>query len=168
MDHGGLVGEILYFVISTFFQRVGAHLAFTFMFLSGLLLLTGASIASVMRATGGAFSGRGRPGARADAGFARMVAGERAATPGAGTMEHGAATLSGGVFAEPEGEPEIRVLEDEEDEDDEEAKRKKSRWPTRSSSRPSGSRRRAAARRGRTGTSAGESSSRPRALADRR
>jgi DNA segregation ATPase FtsK/SpoIIIE, S-DNA-T family len=119
MHHGGLVGEILYFVISTFFQRVGAHLAFTFMFLSGLLLLTGASIASVMRATGGAFTDAvGRARAQTQD-FARMVAGERAATPGAGTTEHAAPTLGGGVFAEPEGEPEIRVLEDDEDDEEE-------------------------------------------------
>jgi S-DNA-T family DNA segregation ATPase FtsK/SpoIIIE len=118
MHHGGLVGEILYFAISTFFQRVGAHLAFTFMFLSGLLLLTGASIASVMRATSGAFTDAvGRARAQTQD-FARMVAGERAATPVAETTEHGGATLGGGVFAEPEGEPEIRVLEDEEDDEE--------------------------------------------------
>jgi DNA segregation ATPase FtsK/SpoIIIE, S-DNA-T family len=56
-EHGGLVGECLYFVCSTLFQRVGAHIAFTFLFLSSLLLLTGASVAGVLRAGGGVLSG---------------------------------------------------------------------------------------------------------------
>src|SRR5205085_1094060 len=77
-------------------------------------------IASVVRATGGAFTDAvGRARAQTQD-FVRLVVGERAATPGAGTMEHGAPTLGGAAFAEPEGEPEIRILEDDEEEEDEE------------------------------------------------
>ena len=35
-EHGGLVGELLYFAISSLFQRIGAHIAFVFLFASGL------------------------------------------------------------------------------------------------------------------------------------
>ena len=50
-EHGGLVGEALFWVARTLFQEVGAHLLFAFLVLAGVLLLTGASIAGVVRAT---------------------------------------------------------------------------------------------------------------------
>jgi DNA segregation ATPase FtsK/SpoIIIE, S-DNA-T family len=56
-EHGGIVGECLYFLTSALFQRVGAHIAFTCMFLSGLLLLTGATVAGLVRGSGEAFGG---------------------------------------------------------------------------------------------------------------
>jgi DNA segregation ATPase FtsK/SpoIIIE, S-DNA-T family len=59
-EHGGLVGEALYVLTSTLFQRIGAHLAFIFMLVSGMLLITGASISAVFEATGGALRGAGR------------------------------------------------------------------------------------------------------------
>ena len=49
--HGGLVGESLYWVTSTLFSRVGAHLIFVFLLIVGLMLLTGASISGVIAAT---------------------------------------------------------------------------------------------------------------------
>src|SRR5439155_10795384 len=70
-DHGGLVGEALYFAASTLFQRAGAHLAFCFMLLSGALLVTGASITGLVRlaadaARGATARGRGLGRAFAD------------------------------------------------------------------------------------------------------
>jgi DNA segregation ATPase FtsK/SpoIIIE, S-DNA-T family len=50
-EHGGIVGESLYKVVSTLFSDVGAHLLFAFLLLAGVLLLTGASIAGVLTAT---------------------------------------------------------------------------------------------------------------------
>jgi S-DNA-T family DNA segregation ATPase FtsK/SpoIIIE len=76
-EHGGLVGELLYVTISTLFQRVGAHLAFLFMFASGILLLTGASIAAVLQATGGALRGAGRRFKVQTHEFAQVVLRER-------------------------------------------------------------------------------------------
>ena len=76
-EHGGLVGETLYVVISTLFQRIGAHLAFVFMFASGVLLLTGASIAAVVQATGGALRGAGRSFKRQTHEFGQIVIRER-------------------------------------------------------------------------------------------
>jgi DNA segregation ATPase FtsK/SpoIIIE, S-DNA-T family len=49
--HGGLVGESLYWVTSTLFSRVGAHLIFVFLLIVGVMLLTGASISSVIAST---------------------------------------------------------------------------------------------------------------------
>ncbi len=48
---GGLVGEGLYWIARTLFQGVGAHLLFVFLLLAGILLLTGGSIAGLLRAT---------------------------------------------------------------------------------------------------------------------
>ena len=48
MDRGGVAGETLYWATSTLFSNAGAHLAFLFMFMGGLLLLTGASISQLI------------------------------------------------------------------------------------------------------------------------
>ncbi|MDQ3721175.1 MAG: DNA translocase FtsK 4TM domain-containing protein, partial [Actinomycetota bacterium] len=49
--HGGLVGEGLFYVTRTLFQEVGAHLLFGFLALAGVLLLTGASVAGLVKGT---------------------------------------------------------------------------------------------------------------------
>ena len=49
--HGGAVGETLFWVARTLFQEIGAHIIFIFLFVAGFMLLTGASIAGVIRAT---------------------------------------------------------------------------------------------------------------------
>jgi DNA segregation ATPase FtsK/SpoIIIE, S-DNA-T family len=49
--HGGMVGEALFTVISGALGVVGAHIVCVFLFLAAVLLLTGASIASVVQAT---------------------------------------------------------------------------------------------------------------------
>jgi S-DNA-T family DNA segregation ATPase FtsK/SpoIIIE len=51
-DRGGLLGEWLHEGISTLLGDVGAHVIAIFVFLAGVLLLTGASIAGVLKATG--------------------------------------------------------------------------------------------------------------------
>jgi DNA segregation ATPase FtsK/SpoIIIE, S-DNA-T family len=48
---GGLAGEALYWGASTALGTVGAHIVAVFMFLAAVLLLTGASIAGVVKAT---------------------------------------------------------------------------------------------------------------------
>ena len=50
-SHGGMVGEALYAVVSTALGSVGAHIVCVFLFAAAALLLTGASIASVVQAT---------------------------------------------------------------------------------------------------------------------
>ena len=79
--HGGLVGEALFWAARSLVQEIGAHILFAFLLVTGTLLLTGASIAGVVRntragvasttrrvreSTGelGAIAGRGRRGDR--------------------------------------------------------------------------------------------------------
>ncbi|MEA2439502.1 MAG: segregation ATPase FtsK/SpoIIIE, family [Thermoleophilaceae bacterium] len=50
-EHGGAVGELLFFVSKTLFSTFGAHIIFVFLMLAGVLLLTGGSIAGVLSAT---------------------------------------------------------------------------------------------------------------------
>ncbi len=49
---GGILGDVLHYVGASAFGALGAHLIAVFLFLAGLLLITGATIAGVLRATG--------------------------------------------------------------------------------------------------------------------
>ena len=62
---GGMAGEALYWASSTLLGGVGAHILAVFLFLAGVLLLTGASVAGVVKATDRLDHARGRrPAAR--------------------------------------------------------------------------------------------------------
>src|SRR3954447_7050826 len=50
-EHGGVIGDGMYFVAKTLFSSFGAHIIFVFLLLAGVLLLTGASVAGVLSAT---------------------------------------------------------------------------------------------------------------------
>lgn len=52
IEHGGAVGEALYWATTTLFQRIGAHIIVLLMLVSGALLLTGTTVAAVFAATG--------------------------------------------------------------------------------------------------------------------
>jgi DNA segregation ATPase FtsK/SpoIIIE, S-DNA-T family len=99
MDRGGLIGEALYWGISSLFSRAGAHLAFVFAFAAGLLLITETSAATIVRharelATGGV------RGLRDRLAHERRLARDDAA-PAA-------------WYPEPAGEPEVRALHEQE------------------------------------------------------
>ena len=49
--HGGLMGEALFWTTRTLFQETGTHLLFLFLLTAGVLLLTGGSIAGILRTT---------------------------------------------------------------------------------------------------------------------
>ena len=49
--HGGLSGESLYWASSKLFSDAGSHILFAFLLIAGVLLLTGASIASLVSGT---------------------------------------------------------------------------------------------------------------------
>ena len=51
-SHGGIAGEALYQLTHRLVQDVGVDILVVFLLLTGVILLTGASIASVIRATG--------------------------------------------------------------------------------------------------------------------
>src|SRR5215211_2724561 len=59
-ERGGLAGEALYDITSKLLGDVGSHIVAIFLFLAGVLLLTGASVASVVKATGDSVSTTGR------------------------------------------------------------------------------------------------------------
>ncbi|MGI9019702.1 MAG: DNA translocase FtsK [Solirubrobacterales bacterium] len=71
-EHGGAVGEGLYWATTTLFQRIGAHLVAVVMLVSGALLLSGATVAGVL-------AGAGRAAQRAHAGTREMTGSVRAA-----------------------------------------------------------------------------------------
>src|SRR5436190_13229065 len=50
-ERGGIVGEALYYSASNLIGAVGAHILAVFLFAAAILLLTGASIAGVVKAT---------------------------------------------------------------------------------------------------------------------
>ena len=52
VEHGGAVGESLYWASTTLFQRLGAHILVVLMFVSGALLLTGTTLGALFGATG--------------------------------------------------------------------------------------------------------------------
>jgi S-DNA-T family DNA segregation ATPase FtsK/SpoIIIE len=52
-DRGGYLGDGLFYVSSNLIGSIGTHILALFLFLAGLLLLTGASVAGVLKATGG-------------------------------------------------------------------------------------------------------------------
>ena len=51
-DRGGALGEFLFWASSTLFSTVGSHILFVFLLTGGVLLLTGASLATILSATG--------------------------------------------------------------------------------------------------------------------
>src|SRR5829696_3615921 len=53
-EHGGLLGESLFWASAKLFSVAGSHILFTFLLLAGVLLLTGASIAGIVSATSSA------------------------------------------------------------------------------------------------------------------
>src|SRR4051812_513531 len=57
---GGMVGEGLYWGTSTLLGDVGAHIVAIFLFLAAVLLLTGASLAGVLKATSDSVTSTGR------------------------------------------------------------------------------------------------------------
>ena len=52
VEHGGAVGEALYWASTTLFQRIGAHILALLMAISGVLLLTGTTVAGALGTTG--------------------------------------------------------------------------------------------------------------------
>ncbi len=62
--HGGAIGESLYWASTTLFQRLGAQILAVLMLMSGILLLTGMTIANLVQSAGAAT--RRASGATAD------------------------------------------------------------------------------------------------------
>ena len=54
VEHGGALGEALYWASTNLFQRLGAHILALLMLASGVLLITGTTVAGAVGATGSA------------------------------------------------------------------------------------------------------------------
>jgi S-DNA-T family DNA segregation ATPase FtsK/SpoIIIE len=98
MDRGGLVGEALYWAISSLFSRAGAHLVFVFAFAAGLLLTTGVSVATLLHHARELLT-NGAGGLRERLSHERDRARDDAAR--------------GAWYSEPEGEPDVRALHEQ-------------------------------------------------------
>jgi S-DNA-T family DNA segregation ATPase FtsK/SpoIIIE len=74
-DRGGYLGEALLYVTSNLVGSIGAHILALFLLLAGVLLLTGASVAGVLQATGNGVADTTRvlrtAGGRAESGLRR-------------------------------------------------------------------------------------------------
>ena len=81
VEHGGAVGEALYWASTTLFQRLGAHILAVLMLVSGTLLLTGTTVAGFLGQPGGRCAEPGRAPATSPARFAPSAG--RRPTPGA-------------------------------------------------------------------------------------
>jgi S-DNA-T family DNA segregation ATPase FtsK/SpoIIIE len=122
--HGGGLGEILYWSATTLFQRLGAHILDILLVLSGVILMTGGSIASGLRGAGRA----ARQAAPRTRELAIAVRGEGRAAPATGSAE----TFAGptdhfepelirdgtGSFAEPRHAPRFEPFDRESAEGD--------------------------------------------------
>ena len=105
--HGGIVGEALYWITRTLVSDLGAHIAFVFLLLAGVLLLTGASVAGVIVATRAGLRSTGRRIGQATSELTAVVA--RDAQDDAPTVRE----LPPGPEAEaapPEVEPTVRAV----------------------------------------------------------
>jgi S-DNA-T family DNA segregation ATPase FtsK/SpoIIIE len=119
-DHGGAVGEALYWGVASLLQPIGAHVLAVLAIGAGLLMITGVTVASIFRS---ARSGFGRvsenylsaTGALADR--AAEVLGDRTVEvrPAIETeleeIEAGEETLNVDVWAEDEAEPDLDETE---------------------------------------------------------
>jgi DNA segregation ATPase FtsK/SpoIIIE, S-DNA-T family len=76
-DRGGALGELLFWASSTLFSDVGAHILFLFLLTGGALLLTGASLASILRATGAGVATTTRVVRQSTSELTSVLSGER-------------------------------------------------------------------------------------------
>ncbi|MGH2923317.1 MAG: DNA translocase FtsK, partial [Solirubrobacterales bacterium] len=104
-DHGGGLGEVLYWASTTLFQRLGAHIISVLLVAAGLLLIAGRSVSDIVRAGRRGFD-HARNGA---AEFATLMRDSRAGTTDPDLIDTDAADTDP-VFGPPEpveGDPTV-------------------------------------------------------------
>ncbi|MGH2962614.1 MAG: DNA translocase FtsK 4TM domain-containing protein [Solirubrobacterales bacterium] len=104
-EHGGIVGETLYWAATTLFQRIGAHILSVLLLVAGLLLLSGTTVAGLIRSLMRA-GGHARDGALGLATSVRETTRSRRAPDGEKVLTRVASTEP--IATEllgPEGEP---------------------------------------------------------------
>jgi DNA segregation ATPase FtsK/SpoIIIE, S-DNA-T family len=102
--HGGAVGDGIYAITKTLIQQFGTDILFLFLMAAGILLLTGASLAGIVRATGESLTTTTRRVRQSTHEFAAIVSGK----PVPGEEIH-AAKLEPEPEEPPEVEPVVRA-----------------------------------------------------------
>src|SRR3954451_13003338 len=74
--HGGAVGDAMYAVTKTLIQQFGTDILFLFLMAAGVLLLTGASLAGIVRVTGESVTATTRRVRQSTQEFAALVSGK--------------------------------------------------------------------------------------------
>ncbi|HKN92736.1 MAG TPA: DNA translocase FtsK [Thermoleophilaceae bacterium] len=77
--HGGLVGDAMYAVTKTLIQQFGTDILFLFLMAAGVLLLSGASLAGIVKATGDSVTATTRRVRQSTHEFAAIVTGKEQA-----------------------------------------------------------------------------------------
>jgi DNA segregation ATPase FtsK/SpoIIIE, S-DNA-T family len=80
---GGIVGQAEFWVISHLLSTLGADILAVFLFVAGLILVSGATLATVVRATGAGMVGTGRAVRRSSDTVSATLGGRRPATAAA-------------------------------------------------------------------------------------
>jgi DNA segregation ATPase FtsK/SpoIIIE, S-DNA-T family len=116
-QHGGMAGESLYWLTSTLFQRIGAHIVALLLIVAGALLLTGTSIATFLAGTGRALRRARTSGGE----MAQTVARSRTAWDARGEQETlaGATDVMSDYPEDEELEPTVALVEGGEDYEEE-------------------------------------------------
>jgi DNA segregation ATPase FtsK/SpoIIIE, S-DNA-T family len=90
---GGVVGQAEFWLMSHLLSALGADILAVFLFVAGLILVSGATLATVVRATGAGVVGTGRAVRRSTDSVSQTLGGRRPATAG-GTTRSRARSLS--------------------------------------------------------------------------
>jgi DNA segregation ATPase FtsK/SpoIIIE, S-DNA-T family len=105
-ERGGVLGELLFWASSTLFSEVGAHMIFAFLMAGGVLLLTGASLASILTATGAGVATTTRAVRRSTSELTAVLSGESGPLSHAGRRAAPDAAPAPRATASPDGPPE--------------------------------------------------------------
>jgi DNA segregation ATPase FtsK/SpoIIIE, S-DNA-T family len=76
--HGGAVGDAMYAITKTLIQQFGTDILFLFLMAAGIMLLTGASLAGIVKATGDSVTATTRRVRQSTQEFAAIVSGKEA------------------------------------------------------------------------------------------
>jgi S-DNA-T family DNA segregation ATPase FtsK/SpoIIIE len=80
---GGVIGEAEFWVIGHLLSTLGADILAVFLFIAGLILVSGATLATVVRVTGASVAGTGRAVRRSTDSISQTMAGRRPSTAAA-------------------------------------------------------------------------------------
>ncbi len=91
---GGIIGQVELWVGSHLISTLGADILAVFLFIAGLILVSGATLASVVRATGAGVAGTGRAVRRSTDNFSATLGGRRPSTAAAAAARSHTAKVS--------------------------------------------------------------------------